>query len=118
LLEHRTEKCEAVFGQIRCSNKRDSEAIRHRSKCAAQFRKFSGIEVCLRDNCAVGIPRHPTSCSLATTNLADRVINSVQAALAELGAGFGMAEHGAIMSAADGVISGRDARRAARIPVQ
>ena len=72
---------------------------------------FRRIEVCLRDNCAVGVPRHPTSCSLATTNLADRVINSVQAALAELGAGFGMAEHGAIMSAADGVISGRDARR-------
>jgi N-methylhydantoinase B len=72
---------------------------------------FRRIEVRLRDNCAVGVPRHPTSCSLATTNLADRVINSVQAALAGLGAGFGMAEHGAIMSAADGVISGRDARR-------
>lgn len=37
--------------------------------------------------------------------------NVVQAALAQLGDGFGMAEHGAIMSAGDGVISGRDARR-------
>jgi N-methylhydantoinase B len=72
---------------------------------------FRRIAVRLRENCAVGIPRHPTSCSLATTNLADRVINAVQAALAQLGDGFGMAEHGAIMSAGDGVISGRDARR-------
>lgn len=72
---------------------------------------FRRIEVRLRDNCAVGVPRHPTSCSLATTNLADRVINAVQTALAQLGDGFGMAEHGAIMSAGDGVISGRDARR-------
>jgi N-methylhydantoinase B len=72
---------------------------------------FRRIAVRLRENCAVGIPRHPTSCSLATTNLADRVINAVQAALAGLGDGFGMAEHGAIMSASDGVISGRDARR-------
>lgn len=72
---------------------------------------FRRIAVRLRDNCAVGVPRHPTSCSLATTNLADRVINVVQAALAQLGDGFGMAEHGAIMSAGDGVISGRDARR-------
>src|SRR5207245_9613742 len=69
------------------------------------------IAIRLRDNCAVRVPRHPTSCSLATTNLADRVINAVQAALAQLGDGFGMAEHGAIMSAGDGVISGRDARR-------
>ena len=72
---------------------------------------FRRIAVRLRENCAVGVPRHPTSCSLATTNLADRVINAVQAALAGLGDGFGMAEHGAIMSAGDGVISGRDARR-------
>jgi N-methylhydantoinase B len=72
---------------------------------------FRRIGIRLRDNCAVGVPRHPTSCSLATTNLADRVINAVQAALAQLGDGFGMAEHGAIMSAGDGVISGRDARR-------
>ena len=70
-----------------------------------------GSAIHLRENCAVGIPRHPTSCSLATTNLADRVINAVQAALAQLGDGFGMAEHGAIMSAGDGVISGRDPRR-------
>jgi len=35
---------------------------------------FRRVIVQLRENCAVGIPRHPTSCSLATTNLADRVI--------------------------------------------
>jgi N-methylhydantoinase B len=76
---------------------------------AGSFRRI-GIQ--LREGCVVGIPRHPTSCSLATTNLADRVINAVQGALATLGEGFGLAEHGAIMTAADGVISGRDSRRA------
>ena len=40
---------------------------------------FRRIRVQLRDNCAVGVPRHPTSCSVATTNLADRVANPVQA---------------------------------------
>ena len=35
----------------------------------------------LRENCAVGIPRHPASCSTATTNLADRVANAVQRGL-------------------------------------
>ena len=34
--------------------------------------------VLLRENCVVGIPRHPASCSVATTNLADRVGNAVQ----------------------------------------
>jgi N-methylhydantoinase B/oxoprolinase/acetone carboxylase alpha subunit len=69
------------------------------------------LTVDLRENCVVGIPRHPTSCSMATTNLADRVINAVQRSLAQLADGFGMAEHGAIMVASDGVISGRDPRR-------
>jgi N-methylhydantoinase B len=69
------------------------------------------LTIHLRENCVVGIPRHPTSCSMATTNLADRVINAVQRALAQLADGFGIAEHGAIMVASDGVISGRDPRR-------
>jgi N-methylhydantoinase B len=72
---------------------------------------FRRVTVHLRENCVIGIPRHPTSCSLATTNLADRVINAVQRALTELGEGFGIAEHGAIMCASDGVISGLDPGR-------
>ena len=48
---------------------------------------FRRVTLKLRENCAVGIPRHPFSCSVATTNLADRVANCVQRAIAEI-AGF------------------------------
>ena len=71
---------------------------------------FRRIEVLLRENCATGIPRHPHSCSVATTNLADRISNPTQRALAELAEGFGMAEAGPIIPPACGVISGRDPR--------
>jgi N-methylhydantoinase B len=72
---------------------------------------FRRIEVKLRENCAVGIPRHPASCSVATTNLADRVTNPVQRALAELGDGVGMAEAGMVQPPAWAVLSGQDPRR-------
>lgn len=71
---------------------------------------FRRIDVHLRENCVVGIPRHPFSCSVATTNLADRVTTPVQRAMAEIAPGFGMAENGAIMPPAMGVISGKDPR--------
>ncbi len=71
---------------------------------------FRRVEILLRENCCCGIPRHPYSCSVATTNLADRVSNPVQRALAELADGFGMAETGPIIPAGMGVISGRDPR--------
>ncbi len=71
---------------------------------------FRRVEVLLRENCVTGIPRHPHSCSVATTNLADRVSNPTQRALAELAEGFGMAETGPIIPPACGVISGRDPR--------
>jgi len=64
----------------------------------------------VRENCVVGIPRHPFSCSVATTNLADRVANPVQRAIAEIAPSFGMAETGPIMPPGVGVISGRDPR--------
>jgi N-methylhydantoinase B len=67
---------------------------------------FRRIRVKLREGCAVGVPRHPTSCSVATTNLADRVANPVQNALAELVDGLGLAEAGACIPASSGVISG------------
>jgi N-methylhydantoinase B len=72
------------------------------------------IEVALRENCAVGIPRFPASCSAATTNLADRVANAVQRGMAELGEGIGMAECGAVIPAAAAVVSGEDPRREGR----
>jgi len=67
---------------------------------------FRRIRVVVRENCVVGVPRHPTSCSVATTNLADRVANPVQCAIAELADGLGMAEAGACIPASSGVISG------------
>lgn len=68
------------------------------------------LHVELRDNCAVGIPSHPHSCSAATTNLADRVSNATQRAFAEFTDDAGMAECGAVIPAAAAVISGRDPR--------
>lgn len=71
---------------------------------------FRCLDIKLRENCCVGIPRHPTSCSVATTNLADRVTSCVQRAIAEFGDGFGMAGAGMCQPPAWGVISGRDPR--------
>ncbi|KHJ54900.1 hydantoinase [Aureimonas altamirensis] len=71
---------------------------------------FRRIDIRLRENCVVGIPRHPFSCSVATTNLADRVSTAVQRCVAEIAPGFGMAETGPIMPPAMGVISGVDPR--------
>lgn len=76
-------------------------------KNAGSFRRVS---VLLRENCVVGIPVHPRSCSAATTNLADRVANCVQAAFAEISDGIGMAEYGAPIPATCPVVSGIDHR--------
>lgn len=74
-------------------------------KNAGSFRR---IDIKLRENCVVGIPRHPTSTSVATTNVADRVANAVQSAIADIAEGAGMAECGAVIPPAVGVISGFD----------
>lgn len=76
-------------------------------KNAGSFRR---IDVKLRENCVVGVPRHPTSTSVSTTNIADRVANAVQAALADIGEGVGLAECGAVIPPAVGVISGKHPR--------
>lgn len=72
-------------------------------KNAGSFRR---IVVHLRENCITGIPIHPTSCSAATTNIADRVANAVQSAMAGLGEGYGLAECGSVIPAGGGVVSG------------
>lgn len=74
---------------------------------------FRRVRVHLRENCVVGIPRHPFSCSVATTNLANRVGNIVQRAMAEIGDGMGLAEVGSGMSPSEAVISGVDRRNGA-----
>ena len=68
------------------------------------------VNVLLRENCVVGIPRHPASCSVATTNVFDRLANAVQRGIAELAAGYGMAEVGLSLPASVSVISGNDPR--------
>ena len=72
-------------------------------KNAGSFRRIS---VQLRENCVVGIPSHPTSCSAATTNVADRVSNSVQASMAKISESIGLAECGASSPPAAAVVSG------------
>lgn len=74
-------------------------------KNAGSFRR---LRILLRENCVAGIPLHPTSCSVATTNIADRVANAVQGAIAEIADGYGLAECGGVIPAGGGVVSGVD----------
>lgn len=76
-------------------------------KNAGSFRR---VRLKLRRGSIAGIPEHPTSCSVATTNVADRVAAAVQRAFAEIADGLGMGEVGAVIPPADGVISGVDPR--------
>jgi len=71
---------------------------------------FRRLRVELRRGSVVGIPEHPASCSVATTNVADRVTSSVQRAIADLGDGHGMAEPGPFGAPSAAVISGNDPR--------
>ena len=74
-------------------------------KNAGSFRR---LRILLRENCIAGIPLHPTSCSAATTNIADRVANGVQSAIAGIADGIGLAECGGVIPAGGGVVSGLD----------
>jgi N-methylhydantoinase B/oxoprolinase/acetone carboxylase alpha subunit len=71
---------------------------------------FRRVTVLLREGSVAGIPRHPTSCSVATTNLGDRVTCAVQRAMAAIDEGIGMADGGPAIPPAAGVISGLDPR--------
>jgi N-methylhydantoinase B len=71
---------------------------------------FSRVNIKLRDGCITGAPKFPHSASMATTNVADRVLNATQAAFAQLSDNHGLAEGGVGMGAAAGVISGKDWR--------
>jgi N-methylhydantoinase B len=71
---------------------------------------FRRVTVQLREGCVVGIPRHPTSTSVATTNVGDRVTCAVQRALAEIDPNIGMADGGPVLPPSAGVISGLDPR--------
>jgi N-methylhydantoinase B len=71
---------------------------------------FRRIGMKLREGSIAGIPRHPTSCSVSTTNVADRVTHAVSLAIAKLGEGFGTAEFGAFLPPSCSVVSGVDPR--------
>lgn len=75
----------------------------------------SRIVPLLRDNCVVGRPSHPTGTSCATSNVNERLANAVQCAFSQMGEPYGMAEGGGNFSAALGVVSGIDRRRAAPV---
>ncbi|MSQ67179.1 MAG: hydantoinase B/oxoprolinase family protein [Gammaproteobacteria bacterium] len=72
---------------------------------------FARVRVHLREGCITGIPKFPHSCSMATTNIGDRLVNVTQSAFAAIGEGHGMAEGAIGMGAGAGVISGLDWRR-------
>lgn len=98
-----SEACARTSALIGVFNSIDHDIPRN----AGSFRR---VEVKLRQGCVVGIPEHPTSCSVATTNVADRVIAATQCAIAKLGDGFGMAEFGAGLPPSVSVVSGLDPR--------
>ncbi len=71
---------------------------------------FRRISMQLKDGAVVGRPAFPHSCSVATTNVADRLVNCAGAAFAQLGDGFGLAEGGVGLGGSSAVISGKDHR--------
>jgi N-methylhydantoinase B len=75
---------------------------------------FRRVDVKLKRGAVVGIPEHPSSCSLATTNCTDRMVNMIQLAFADVGPGLGLAEGGNAMGPGYATVSGIDARNGNR----
>jgi N-methylhydantoinase B len=75
---------------------------------AGSFRRLSFKYA---DNSVVAAPVFPHSCSTATTNVSERVVNITQSAFAKLGDGHGLAEGGTGLGAGMAVLSGKDHRR-------
>lgn len=63
------------------------------------------------EDSVVAAPTFPHSCSVSTTNVAERLVNITQSAFAQLGDGHGLSEGGAGLGAGMAVISGRDLGR-------
>jgi N-methylhydantoinase B len=64
----------------------------------------------LREGAVIGRPKFPNCCSIATTNVADRLLNTSGAAFAKLGEGFGLAEGAVGLGVGMAVLSGLDHR--------
>jgi N-methylhydantoinase B len=71
---------------------------------------FRRVTFLLKEGAVVGRPQFPHSCSVATTNVADRLVNCAGAAFAQLGDAFGVAEGGLGMGVGFAVVSGIDHR--------
>lgn len=71
---------------------------------------FRCIDIEIKNRGVVGRPEHPISCSASTTNLADRVQNATQLALAEISEEIGMGEIGCFCPPSTAVVSGIDPR--------
>lgn len=71
---------------------------------------FRRIRLHFREGSVIGKPRFPHSCSVSTTNISDRLINTVQAAFAGIGEGSGLAEGGVGLGLGYAVVSGADHR--------
>jgi N-methylhydantoinase B len=72
---------------------------------------FRRLRFTYAEESVVAAPRFPHSCSMATTNVSERLVNITQSAFAQLGEGMGLAEGGAGLGAGMAVISGIDAGR-------
>lgn len=72
---------------------------------------FRRVRVLLRENCIVGIPRFPASCSVATTNVGERLVVTTQKAIADAWGGYGLAEGACGIGPGFAVVSGQDTRR-------
>jgi N-methylhydantoinase B len=72
---------------------------------------FRRINVRLRENCVVGIPRFPHSCSVATTNVGERLVVTTQKAFADAWDGYGLAEGACGIGPGFAVVSGTDWRK-------
>jgi N-methylhydantoinase B len=72
---------------------------------------FRRLKVKLRENCVVGIPRFPHSCSVATTNVGERLVVTTQRTIADAWDGYGLAEGACGIGPAFAVVSGTDWRK-------
>jgi N-methylhydantoinase B len=91
----------AVMGAI--FNSLDSDLPRN----AGTFRR---ITFKFAEDSVVGAPKFPHSCSVSTTNVAERLVNITQSAFAQIGEGHGLAQGGTGLGAGMAVLSGKDHR--------
>jgi N-methylhydantoinase B len=72
---------------------------------------FRRLKFTYAEESVVAAPKFPHSCSVATTNVCERLVNITQSAFAQLGDGHGLSEGGTGLGVGMAVISGKDHRR-------